>query len=122
MGRLSEATKRLLHRFLVLGENRLQLLVIEVQEGRERFLNAILMGLAIVALGLLSAMVLTAAVGVWCWDSSPALVLLGLGLLYAGAAFLLYWRFRRVLRNPDSLPATLDQLRKDRECLERFLL
>ena len=61
--------------------------------------------------------------GLW---SRPGLAhrdrrLLTLAVLYGATSFVLYRRFTTLQRNWKTLPATLDQLRKDRECLETSL-
>jgi uncharacterized membrane protein YqjE len=48
-------------------------------------------------------------------------VLLILTGLYAAAGAYLCWRLNVLLRNWQTLPASLDQLRKDRAGLEKFL-
>jgi uncharacterized membrane protein YqjE len=48
-------------------------------------------------------------------------VLLILTALYAAAGICLYRRLTGLLRNWQTLSATLDQLRKDRACLEKIL-
>ncbi len=60
--------------------------------------------------------VVTAAIVVWLWAWSPVAVLLILTGLYAAAGIGLYLRLTGLLRNWQTLSATLDQLRKDRAC------
>jgi len=48
-------------------------------------------------------------------------VLLTLTGLYGVAAVCLYRRLTGILRDWQNLPATLDQLKKDRACLEKTL-
>ena len=119
---LGLTSRQLARQLLIFFGNRLELLTVEMQEERERFLHAILLGLGIATLSLLAGIAFTAAVVVWLWDRSPVLVLATVTLVYSGAAMGLYWRFRSVLRDWETLPATVDQLRKDRACLEKFLL
>jgi uncharacterized membrane protein YqjE len=106
---------------LTIGENRFELLMVEVQEERERLLRAILLALGVAALGLLAGIALTATLVVWLWEYSPVAVLLTLTGLYGATAVCLYRRLTRLLRDWQNLPATLDQLRKDRACLEKDL-
>jgi uncharacterized membrane protein YqjE len=113
--------KRFAQRLLTVLENRLALLCIEVQEERERLLHAVLVALGVATFGLLAAIALTAAVVVLLWPHSPAAVLLTLSGLYAAAAVYLYRRLAQRLRDWQNLPATFDQLRKDRACLETHL-
>jgi uncharacterized membrane protein YqjE len=117
----SAAWKQLAGRLLAIGENRLELLSVELQEERERLLRALLLALGVVAFGLLAAMTLTAAIVVKWWHSSPVAVLLSLAFLYGAAGAFLYWRLAGLLRDWQTLPASLDQLRKDRACLEKIL-
>ena|SRR5579872_5639817 len=118
---LAGASKRLARRCLALGENRLQLLVVEVQEERQHLLHLLLLAIGAAAFGLLAGEVLTVMMVVLLWATAPILVLLVLALLYAGAAAFLYRRLKSLRCRWKAFPATLDQLRKDRECLERSL-
>ena len=119
--KLGKASKTLARRLLTIGENRLELLAVEMQEERERLLQALLLALALAALGLLAGLSLTAAIVVWLWSWSPVGVLLALTVFYAVAGFSIYQRLVRVLRDWETLAATLNQLRKDRSCLEKIL-
>ena len=113
---------RVAHRLLTISENRFELLAVEVQAERERFLHAILLTLGAALFGLLGGLTLTAAIVVCFWGWSPVAVLLGLTALYAVAGVCLYRRLTRLLRDWQTLPDSLDQLRKDRASLEKFLL
>ena len=106
---------------MTIGENRLELLTVEVQEERERLLHAFLLALGVAAFGLLAGLTLTAAIVVLLWAWSPVAVLLILTGLYAAAGICLYRRLIGVLRDWQTLSASLDQLRKDRACLEKIL-
>ena len=55
------------------------------------------------------------------WSLSPIAVLLTLSLVYGATAVFLYRHFTNLQRSWETLPATLDQLRKDRACLENYL-
>jgi uncharacterized membrane protein YqjE len=120
-GQLVEASKRLARRLLTIGENRFELLMVEVQEEREGVLRAILLALGVVAFGLLAAVALTGAIVVWFWEVSRLAALLVLAGFYGAAAVGLYRRLMRLLRDWQNFPATLEQLRKDRACLEKHL-
>jgi len=118
---LATTSKHFARRLLTIGENRLELLTVEVQEERERLLHAFLLALGVAVFGLLAGITLTAAIVVWLWAYSPAAVLLTLTGLYGVAAVCLYRRLTLLLRDWQTLSATLDQLRKDRACLEKTL-
>ena len=120
-GQLVETSKRFARRLLTIGENRFELLMVEVQEERERLLRAILLALGVAAFGLLAGGALTGAIVVLLWERSPVAALLLLTFLYGAAAVCLYRRLALLLRDWQNLPATLDQLRKDRACLEKHL-
>jgi len=118
---LAATSRRFAQRLLTIGENRLELLTVEVQEERERLLHAFLLALGVAAFGLLASLTLTAAIVVLLWQYSPFAVLLTLTGLYGVAAVCLYRRLTLLLRDWQTLSATLDQLRKDRACLEKTL-
>ena len=118
---LAANSKRFARRLLTIGENRLELLAVEVQEGREHLLQALLLALGVAAFGMLASLTLTAAIVVWLWAYSPVVVLLVLTALYAVAGICLYRRLTGLLQEWQTLSATRDQLRKDRACLEKTL-
>ena len=118
---LAVTFQRIMHQLLTIGGNRLELLMVEVQEERERFLHAILLAFAVASFGLLAAITLTATIVVLLWACSPVAVLLTLTGLYGVVALLLYRRLTSILREWKNLPATIDQLRKDGTCLEAIL-
>jgi uncharacterized membrane protein YqjE len=96
-------------------------LTVEVQEERERLLHAFLLALGVATFGLLAGLTLTAAIVVWLWVWSPLAVLLILTGLYTVTGIYLYRRLLGVMRDWQTLSASLDQLRKDRACLEQIL-
>ena len=118
---LAATSKAFVARLAIIGENRLELLAVEVQEERERLLHAFLLALGVAAFGLLAGFTLTAAIVVLLSAYSPVAVLLTLTGLYGAAGLCLYRRLTLLLRDWQTLSATLDQLRKDRACLEKNL-
>jgi len=117
---LASTSKQIVRQLATIGENRLELLTLEVQEERERLVCAVLLALGVAAFGLLAGLTFTAAIAVWLWAYSPVAVLITLTGLYAAAGVYLYQRLTALLRNWQTLPASLDQIRKDRACLERI--
>jgi uncharacterized membrane protein YqjE len=83
--------------------------------------RAILLALGVATLGLLAGMALTSAIVVLLWEVSRVTALLVLASLYGATAVCLYRRLTLLLCAWQNLPATLDQLRKDRACFERHL-
>lgn len=118
---LGTTSKHFARRLLTIGENRLELLAVEVQEEHERLLHVFLLALGVAAFGLLAGMTLTAAVVVLMWAYSPAGVLLTLTGLYGVAGVYLCRQLTGWLRDWQTLSASLDQLQKDRACLEKML-
>ena len=115
---LPETLRRLGAAALAIFQNRLELLVVELHEDRIRLLEALLMVVAIVALGLFTLTLAAAAVIVLIWNSFGVIglfVLSGVGLV---ATLVVCWRLHLRLKNWPLLPGTLEQLKKDRECLE----
>jgi len=118
---LAAPPKHFARQLLVVLENRVDLLIVEVREERDRLLRAFLLGLGVAVFSFLAGVALTVVLVVMLWSLSPIAVLLALTLLYSAVAFFLYRRFMILLRNWEMLPATLDQLRKDRVCLANSL-
>ena len=121
LNQLGGPAKRFARRLLIIGENRIELLMVEVQEERERLLHAIVLALGVAVFAFLTGAALTVALVVLLWQLSPVLVLLTLTGLYAIVAVFLYYRFKALQNDWRTLPATLDQFRKDRACLEKNL-
>lgn len=118
---MATALNSIARRLLTIGANRLELLTVELQEDRERLLRALVYALGVAVLGLLAGITLTASIAVLLWAYSPVAALLTLTGLYAMAAVYLCRRLMGLLRDWQTHTASLDQLRKDRECLERIL-
>jgi uncharacterized membrane protein YqjE len=117
---VATTSKALARRLLTIGENRLELLTVEVQEERERLLHAFLLALGVATFGLLAGITLTAAIVVLFWAHSPAVVLLTLTGFYGAAGIFLCRQLGGLLQGWQTLSASLDQLRKDRLCLEKL--
>ena len=120
-GTIAVSSKRFAQRLLTIGENRLELLTVEVQEERERLLHAIRLALGVATFGLLASLTLTATIVIWLWAWSPVAVLLSLTGLYAAAGGFLYRRLTGLSHDWQTPSATLEQLRKDHACLAQLL-
>ena len=117
---LAEASKRLAHRMLLISENRLELLLVEIQEERQRILRALWLTVGATAFTLLAAITLTAVIALVFWEHSPVIALSILTALYAAAAIFLFDQLRRLRRDWELLAETINQFKKDRECLIKF--
>lgn len=118
---LTTDSKTFARRLLTIGENRLELFTVEVQEERERLLRAFLLALGVAVFGFLAGAALTVAIVVLLWSISPVIVLLVLAAFYMTVAIYLYRRFIGLRLDWKTLPATLDQFKKDRACFEKIL-
>lgn len=118
---LAESGRRLAHRLLTIGENRLQLLIVEAQEERIRIKQAMLLTTLMIFFALLAGFALTLLVAVIFWNNHPVLALGILTGVYALGAVVLYARLAKLCQDWQTFPGTLDQLKKDRECLEKQL-
>jgi uncharacterized membrane protein YqjE len=119
-GRLAAAANDVARRLLSVDENRLELLIVDGQEERDRFLHAMRVALGVAAFGLLAGVALTGAILVLFWELSRVAALLVLASLYGVMAAGLYQQLLLLLRDWQDLPATLDQSRKDRACHENI--
>ena len=113
--------KRFARRLFIIGENRLELLIVEIQEERQRLLHFLLLVLGVAVFGILAGVALSLLIVVSLWERSPAAALLVLTSFYSATAVFLYRRLAALRRDWQPLAATLDQLRKDRACLEKDL-
>ncbi|HRI16201.1 MAG TPA: phage holin family protein [Verrucomicrobiota bacterium] len=98
--------------------NRVELLLVEVQLERTRFLHILVLLLVALALAFLAMLCLTAAIVVWLGATHPVLVLLGLAALYGFGA---WWMVRRVqgLLAHESFAGSLSELKKDQAWLHQ---
>ncbi len=115
---LLETLRRLAATILAIFQNRLELLVVELQEERVHLLNTLLLTSAIVALGLFTLAMAACALSIVVWNECGVKglwALSGLGLI---CTLLAYWRLRVRLKNWPLLAGTLAELKKDREGLE----
>ena len=121
LGQLATTSRRVAQRLLTIGENRLVLLSVEVQEGRERLLHVVLLALGMAVFGLLGGMALTAVLVVALWAYAPVTVLLGLTVIYTIVALYLWRAAASLLRDWRAFPESLEQLRKDRAAFNEVL-
>jgi uncharacterized membrane protein YqjE len=117
-GGLLTTGKRIFRSVGDLVQTRLELFLVELKEERFRVLDAlVLMGLGAVC-GLMMLVLLTFALVLVFWDHRVT-VLVILVLLYGLGAGVAFWKLRQRLRNWDAFAATLEEMKKDRECLDK---
>jgi uncharacterized membrane protein YqjE len=118
---VATASKRVAKRFLAILENRFALAVIELQEEREKVLHSLLYAMAAAVCVLLAGITLTILVAIAFWGNHPIVALSVLMALYLTIAAVFYLRLRKLRREWELLPSTIEQMRKDRECLGKNL-
>ncbi len=118
--RLGGSARLVARRMVAAGENRLELLLLELAEEREHFIRLLVLGLGIVAAGLLGMSALTAAVVIALWNHSPGLVLVVFAVLYGISAVVFALLLRRSMQQAEPLSATFDQLRKDHRTVQKI--
>jgi len=119
---VAATSKRIAQHLLNIGGNRAELLVVELQEERNRVLRAFCYTIALAAFGVLAGITVTALIVVLLWEHSPAIALGIVALLYAIAAVGFYLKLKQLVHDWQTLPFTLEELRKDRECLGKNLM
>lgn len=112
--------QRLGESFLNLIHNRTELFALEVKEEKTRLLLLLIWAGMALILTIVALLVATATIIVFCPPDARRWVLLGFGILYLLAASFTFLGFRNRLRkHPTPFHGTLEQLKKDRECLQR---
>ena len=112
------SAQRLLNTALAGVENRIELFLVELREARVRVFDVVLLGCAAAVLGFMALLMVTVTLVVMFWDSARVPVLVVLSACYSLATIGVLWRLKARLRNWSSFSATLDELKKDRACLE----
>jgi len=113
--------KRFARHLLAFGENRIELFMLEMEEERQHFVRVLMLALGAAVLALLAGMGFSAAIVVLFWQTSPVGMLLVIGAVYTSGAFFLYRHLLSVQQDWKTLPASLEQLQKDGECLKEIL-
>ena len=115
---LFSAVRGLLNTALAGVENRIELFLVELREERFRVFEVLLLGCAAALLGFMALLTVTVTLVVIFWDSARVPVLVALSVCYSLATIGILWRLKVRLRNWSSFSATLEELKKDRACLE----
>ncbi|HEY1786975.1 MAG TPA: phage holin family protein [Verrucomicrobiae bacterium] len=115
---LSETLRRVGASILAILQNRLELLVVELHESRLHLFEALFLVVAVVVLSLFTLGLASAAVIYLVWNQFGVIGLFVLSAVGLVATLLVGWRLYLHLKNWPLLPGTLEQLKKDRECLE----
>jgi uncharacterized membrane protein YqjE len=117
-GGIISSLRRLMDGGLSLAQTRVELLGVELRQEQCRLVEAVLLAATLVAVGLLACTLLTLLVVIVFWDSARLPVLGVLIVAYAVAGWYVWRRLKRLLHGPSPFSGTVDQLRKDRACLQ----
>jgi uncharacterized membrane protein YqjE len=115
---LSSAT-RLFKTLHAVAENRAALFLVELKEERVRLFDALLLAALGIVGALMTLVMLTLTVVVAFWETHRLLVLVLITVAYAGTTAGAFITLRSRLRRWRAFSATLDQIKKDRSCLEK---
>jgi uncharacterized membrane protein YqjE len=110
--------RRLLKTVLAIAQNRLELLLVELQEERWRFFDALLLAGAVLILATMPLMVATITMVVVCVEAKRLDLLIALMLLCLAATIVAFWRLRTRLKTWAPFSGTLTELKKDKACLD----
>jgi uncharacterized membrane protein YqjE len=110
--------RRLLKTVLAIAQSRLELLLVEAQEERWRFFDALLLAGVVLILTLMTLMAATVTIVVLCVRADRLDLVVALVLLYLAGTILSFWRLRTRLKNWAPFSATLAELKKDKACLD----
>lgn len=117
-GGLMSSVQRLLGSLLSVVQTRIEIVVTELEEERERVKELVLYGvfaLVFISLGMIT---LTVFVTLWLWESYGVHALGVIGVVLLGTGIAIALRARRNERaRPRLFTATLAELRKDRQTL-----
>lgn len=104
---------------LAIGENRVELFLVELQEERQQVLSALLLAAGAFVFLLLALALVTITVAALFWDTHRTIALLTMGGIYVAAGGWLSWRLHLRIQQWESFSATLTELKKDRQWLQR---
>jgi uncharacterized membrane protein YqjE len=113
-----ESSKRFLRATATIAQNRLELLLVEVQEERTRLFDMLMLAAGAVAFGLMALITISFTLVVVFWDDHRVAVLVGLSVIYVLAAAAGFWQLNTRLKKWQAFSATLAELKKDCEWLD----
>jgi uncharacterized membrane protein YqjE len=110
--------RRMLKTVVAIAQNRLELLLVELQQERWRFFDALLLAGAVLILAAMTLMVGMITLVMLCMGAKRLDLLVALMLLCLVATIIAFWRLRTRLKNWTPFSGTLTELKKDKACLE----
>ena len=110
--------KRLLDTLLATAQNRVELFAVELQEEKCRLVEAMLCAAAVAAFGMMTLTLVTFTVVILFWENGRLPALAGLSVLYLISTALAWRALQSRLKARSAFAGTLDELKKDRACLD----
>lgn len=118
-GGIFAGVTRLFQTLRDVAENRLELFLVEFKEERIRLFDALCLFAVGFACLLMALVMVTFTVVVIFWDTHRVLVLVLLMVAYAVVATAAMMKLRSRLLRWQAFSTTLEQIKKDRSCLEK---
>jgi uncharacterized membrane protein YqjE len=115
---LLASSQRLWRTILAIAANRLELLLVELEEERRRVVQTLLLAVALAVLGLMTLLVATFTVIFVFGEERRTSVLLILSSLYALGTLGAYWRLHRLVNSGSAFSASLAEFKKDKTWVE----
>lgn len=109
---------RLLRTLGDVGENRIELFLLEVQEERIRVFDALILLAAGIVCVAMTLFMITFTLVVIFWDTHRLLILTLLTVVYAVAAVVVLFKLHSSLKRWQAFSATLEQIKKDYACFK----
>ena len=115
---LFSSLRRLVDTSLATLQNRIELFAVELHEEKCRLIEVIILVAALVALATVTLALVTLTIVVLAWDNARLAALISLSVIYLGTTVFVGRSLLERLKSRRPLSATLDELKKDRECLK----
>ncbi len=111
------SVRTILDTVLATAQNRVELLAVELQEEKCRWIEALLCATAVAAFGMMALSLVTFTIVILFWDNGRLPALIGLSVLYLIGTALAWRALQSRLRARNAFSATLDEIKQDRSCL-----
>ncbi len=111
------SVKRICDTLLATAQNRVELFAVELQEEKCRLIEAILCAAAVAVLGMLTLTLATFTLVILFWENGRFVALISLSLVYLVGTLLAWRALKTRLNSGSAFTATIDELKKDRSCL-----